>query len=137
MKEGRMERKPIKEETKANRQETTGGEEEVVVVGGDGAGRGGLAGGFIKKRAGGEETREAWFVTKPVNYTPIMPRPWRQNPRVTCQAERKKKQQFGCNGYSCYEGFELQSGLSWVKERPWCFYPRCIAKKLHFTPTRL
>lgn len=79
MKEELMEKKPIKKETKANRQrgeERQPGEEarRRRGEGGDSAGRGSLAGRFIKKWAGGGETREAWSVTKPVNYTPIIPR---------------------------------------------------------------
>lgn len=96
MKEGLMEKKPIKKETKANRQREEAwlpGEEprRRQREGGDRAGRGGLAERFIKKQAGGGETRKAWSITKPVNYTPIIPKPLGRNPRVTCQGKRKKK----------------------------------------------
>lgn len=127
MKEGLMEKKPIKKETKANRQREEAwlpGEEprRRQREGGDRAGRGGLAERFIKKQAGGGETRKAWSITKPVNYTPIIPKPLGRNPRVTCQGKRKKNQ-FGYKFYSCLVGFERRSVLSWVKERPRYFYP--------------
>lgn len=134
MKDGLMEKKPITRETKANRQRKEGwqpGEEprRRGGEGGDCAGRGGLAWTFIKERADGE-TREAWPVTKPVNYTGIIPRPLGRNPQVTSQGKRRRKINLDTKAILAF-WFERRSVLSWVKERPRYVYPRCIAKKSH------
>lgn len=132
MKDGLMEKKPIKRETKANRQRKEGwqlGEEprRRGGEGGDCAGRGGLAWRFIKKRADGE-TREAWPVTCQLHWN--HPRPLGRNPQVTSQGKRRRKINLDTKAILAF-WFERRSVLSWLKERPRYVYPRCIAKKSH------
>lgn len=134
MKDGLMEKKPIKRETKANRQRKEGwqpGEEprRRGGEGGDCAGRGGLAWRFIKKRADGE-TREAWPVTKPVNYTGIIPRPLGRNPQVTSQGKGRRKINLDTKAILAF-WFERRSVLSWGKRTPTVRLPTMHCKKSH------
>lgn len=98
MKEGLMEKKPIKTETKANRQREEGWQlgEELRRRQGEGvdcAGRGGLAGRFIKKRAGrrAAERQGKPGPSRSLSITLQSSRgPLGQTLQVTCQGKKKK-----------------------------------------------